>query len=154
MASAFSLNRALWETHNLQNYSYVFEMRCYCLRVAPLRVVVVDGSVVEVIDAESGTSPGKDPLGRSFLSSEGGEFVKTPDDIFNIVAKALGEQSIIADGGSGPDPRIVGLEFDETYSFPVAGSLDYGRYLEESGEEISITDSRRGYRIYDLRVRP
>lgn len=109
--------RARWESKNLDSYSYILELQCFCGPSADLRPVLVtvqDGTVASVQYYH------ENPAQRTPASATIFGPYDTVDELFEIVEDAI-EQ----------DADVLQVGYDAEYGFPNAVNLD----LQAGGSE-------------------
>lgn len=95
--------RARWEHSGIDDYRFTLHRLCFCGSNDPVRVVVLDGSVVSQTIETTG-----DPV-----PVEEGQYYPDVPGLFAIIEEAR----VNAD--------YLTTEFDETYGYPVLISIDW-----------------------------
>tara|TARA_Y100000768_G_scaffold375943_1_gene347361 strand:- start:332 stop:781 length:450 start_codon:yes stop_codon:yes gene_type:complete len=107
-----------WNNSNINSYSYILTVSCYCLDTEPNKIEVIDNKITKV----NGESVTLDQLQNEYWD------VKTFDELFNIIDEKLKD-----------DPFIFTLKFDQTYGFPIDIYFDMDDMIAD--EEIGYTTS-------------
>jgi hypothetical protein len=105
-----------WRAQGLHSYAFVLQRSCFCANVHPLYVAVVNDTVVEVLDLQTG----------AVLDTQLGE---TIEQLFTFVKDAIDR----------PAERIA-VEYDAQKGFPK--SIDYDGAAQTADDEIvfSVSD--------------
>lgn len=110
-------NRERWNAQRILSYEYVLQQSCFCPPelVRPVRVVVREGQVVSVADAERST-----PLSMDRSRT------LTVDELFARIQDALDR-----------DAAEVRVQYHPELGYPTSISIDYSRRVID--EELSFT---------------
>lgn len=111
--SDFNEHKSLWDTQDIDTYTYVFQRSCECLPqdTAPKQVDVVDGMVVSV-DGQSASVDGQ-PL-QAFAN------IPTIDGLFDKIQQAIDS-----------NPYRMNIQYDETLGYPSNMFIDYEEKLAD-----------------------
>lgn len=105
-------NRAKWQRQGLAEYSYQFQMYCFCIDVSAVRLFVSDGIVVGGHYVESG-----EPLPAEIPSW----FRRTVDSLFAIIEEAIQR-----------DADHLAVEYHPLLGYPTRIAVDYEeRYADD-----------------------
>ena len=111
-----------WNNSNINSYSYILTVSCYCLDTEPNKIEVIDNKITKV----NSNLVTPEQLNNDYWN------VKTFDELFNIIDEKLKD-----------DPFIFTLKFDQTYGFPIDIYFD----MDEM-----IADEEIGYTISDFKI--
>ena len=87
-----------WNNSNINSYSYILTVSCYCLDTEPNKIEVIDNKIKKV----NSNLVTPEQLNNDYWN------VKTVDELFNIIDEKMKD-----------DPYIFTLKFDQTYGFPI-----------------------------------
>jgi hypothetical protein len=118
----FSTAIKKWNNSNINSYSYILTVSCYCLDTEPNSIEVIDNKITKV----NSNLVTPEQLNNDYWN------VKTVDELFNIIDEKLKD-----------DPFIFTLKFDQTYGFPIDIYFD----MDEM-----IADEEIGYTISDFKI--
>ena len=111
-----------WNNSNINSYSYILTVSCYCLDTEPNKIEVIDNKIKKV----NSNLVTPEQLNNDYWN------VKTVDELFNIIDEKMKD-----------DPYIFTLKFDQTYGFPIDIYFD----MDEM-----IADEEIGYTISDFKI--
>ena len=111
-----------WNNSNINSYSYILTVSCYCLDTEPNKIEVIDNKIKKV----NSKLVTPEQLNNDYWN------VKTVDELFNIIDEKMKD-----------DPYIFTLKFDQTYGFPIDIYFD----MDEM-----IADEEIGYTISDFKI--
>ena len=117
--------RALWESHDITSYRFVLERNCFCLIRGPVVIEVRDGTVVSVVDQETGEAT-VDGFALSEIFSE----ADTIEKLFELIEDSQ-------------DAAVLQVSYDETLGYPTEVYVDQSEMMAD--EEI-------GYVVHELEV--
>jgi Family of unknown function (DUF6174) len=114
--------RDLWQSHEASNYSFIYQIDCFCPpeSLKPYRIIVSNGVIVSAVSLD-----GKTEIEQSFLSS-----LQTIPQLFNLIARAIAN-----------DAYKLEVNYDPTYGYPNKIFVNYKR---------NIADDDAWYKIWDL----
>jgi len=120
-------NRALWDSHNLQNYKYTVTFGCYCSTKAtsPFEVTVKNGVVEEAIYLESSGG-----MEAGTQVEEASPFREDPMNAFTIT----GRFDVLQTALSTAEEATV--HYDSALGYPKEVHLDY--LLDYVDDEVSM----------------
>ena len=126
-ANLWEENKALWDSHNLQNYKYTITFGCYCSTKAtsPFEVTVKNGVVEEAIYLESSHG-----MEAGTQVDEASPFRDDPLDTFTIA----GRFDVLQTALSTADEATV--HYDSALGYPKEVHLDY--LLDYPDDEVSM----------------
>ncbi len=108
----YSKNRDLWNAQNIDSYQYAERLSCFCGGILNKSLVVknnVKDTVYFEIPSWYPPETTIEDLYNNVLQS-----AKTIDDAFNFIEEVLQQ-----------DVDYLGVEYHETYGFPIAISVNY-----------------------------
>ena len=115
-------NKAKWETHSPNEYTFSFSVSCLCQ--TPRRSILVEGdSVVSAYNEEEKVLESADTLENRL----------TIDDLFDAVQKVIDR-----------NPSALHVEFNEEFGYPIVISVDYSADVVDDEFAYHVRDFRTG----------
>ena len=120
--STLEANRALWSASGIDSYRYRFRWECFCVleHIRVVDITVKRGTLVSVVDAETGATLGPEDAAQ----------YRTIDGLFDFVREAIDFPA-----------HSVQAAFDPDLGYPAVGYVDY---------VAPIADDEQGFRVYGL----
>jgi Family of unknown function (DUF6174) len=109
--------RLLWNGKNVDSYSFILELQCFCAPASQLRPVLVtvqNGAVTSLLYYH------QNPAQRTPAPAEVFAPYDTVEELFDIVGEAIRQ-----------DADVLQVGYDEEYGFPDIANIDY----ESGGSE-------------------
>lgn len=125
--SSLAANQSRWSANGFDSYRYHFRWECYCVTdyVREVVITVVRGTIVSVVDAQTGVR----------LDDQATARYRTIDGLFDFVRESM----------NYPAHRID-VAFDSMRGYPLAAQVDYVALM---------VDEELGFRVWGLTpVRP
>lgn len=120
--SLLEANRALWSSSGIHSYRYRFRWECFCTTdyVRIVDITVLNGAIVSVVDASTG-SP---------VSPDAAAHYRTIDGLFDLMRQAIDYPA-----------ASVRSAYDVKFGYPAESSIDYAA---------QVADDELSFRVYGL----
>lgn len=105
-APSLAANRAKWTAAGIDTYDLDYQRSCACPQPAAVTVLVTDGTITAVLDADTGTELEGPPTGAFGFNSV--------DGVFDVIANAI---DACAEG--------IAVEYDPELGYPTSVAIDW-----------------------------
>lgn len=124
--SALAANQARWSATGIHSYRYRFRWECFCVSdyVREVDITVVRGTIVSVVDAQTGAR----------LDDQAAARYRTIEGLFDFVRESMDYPA-----------EWINVAFDSRLGYPSAAHVDY---------VAGIADEEMGFRVYGLSPAP
>jgi hypothetical protein len=114
--SELERNQQRWQGTNVSHYRFDLSIGCFCAfrSQMPLKVEVVDGQIVSMVDVNGAIVLDTDPNYAFFME------YATVEGLFAAVQKAVDENA-----------DTITATYDSTYGFPVDVQIDYSQQMAD-----------------------